>query len=70
MLGSRCNQAIMIITEGVDYDYDINIFKEHNKDKDFPVRIFSYQIGDASLDATRLEWLACANMGKYFIKSN
>lgn len=56
----------MVITEGIDYWYDTDIFKFHNQMKDFPVRIFTYQIGDSISDARELEWIACANMGKCF----
>lgn len=54
----------MLITEGVDYDYNKEVFKQHNWQQDFPVRIFTYQIGDNSNDAKELEWIACANMGR------
>lgn len=54
----------MLITEGVDYDYSKEQFREHNWAKDFPVRIFTYQMGDNSNDAKELEWIACANMGE------
>lgn len=63
LLGARCNQAIMLITQGIDYDYHQEIFKIHNRDKGFPVRIFTYQIESDVMDARELEWIACANQG-------
>lgn len=53
----------MLITEGVDYYYDKNFFKERNWDKGTPIRIFTYQIGTDSTDARELEWIACSNRG-------
>ncbi|KAJ8913962.1 hypothetical protein NQ315_015200 [Exocentrus adspersus] len=60
---SKCNQAVMIITEGIDYWYDTDIFELRNKQKGFPIRIFTYQIGDSASDAKELESIACKNMG-------
>ncbi|CAH1988428.1 unnamed protein product [Acanthoscelides obtectus] len=60
---ARCNQAIILITEGIDYDYPKEMFFEHNKDKDFPLRVFAFQIGQDPNDAKEMEWIACANMG-------
>ncbi|CAG9864364.1 unnamed protein product [Phyllotreta striolata] len=60
---ANCNQAIMLITEGIDYYYDKDIFKRRNWDKDYPVRIFTYQIGQDEGDAVEMEWIACNNMG-------
>lgn len=54
----------MLITEGVDYEYNKELYRAHNWVRDFPVRIFTYQIGDDTQDAKELEWIACANMGK------
>ncbi|KAJ8937035.1 hypothetical protein NQ318_010787 [Aromia moschata] len=60
---ANCNQAIMIITEGIDYSYNKDFFKTHNEAKKFPVRIFTYQIGADEGDAKELEWIACFNKG-------
>nr|CAI5865406.1 unnamed protein product [Callosobruchus analis] len=60
---ARCNQAIILITEGIDYDYPKEMFFKHNKDRDFPLRIFAFQIGQDPNDAKEMEWIACANMG-------
>nr|XP_023014189.1 voltage-dependent calcium channel subunit alpha-2/delta-3-like [Leptinotarsa decemlineata] len=53
----------MLMTEGIDYDYIKEIFVERNWKKDYPVRIFTYQIGHDINDAKELEWIACTNMG-------
>lgn len=53
----------MLITEGLDYEYNKEIFKKRNWEKDYPVRIFTYQIEQDDGDAVELEWIACSNMG-------
>ncbi|XP_076250895.1 voltage-dependent calcium channel subunit alpha-2/delta-3-like [Rhynchophorus ferrugineus] len=63
--GSNCNQAIMLITEGIDYEYDINIFNRSNWQKDFPVRIFTYLLSTDRDDEKHMEFIACSNMGYY-----
>ncbi|XP_028129613.2 voltage-dependent calcium channel subunit alpha-2/delta-3-like [Diabrotica virgifera virgifera] len=60
---ANCNQAIMVIHEGLDYDYDKEIYANRNWKKNFPVRIFTYQLGQDTTDARELEWIACSNMG-------
>ncbi|XP_066154542.1 voltage-dependent calcium channel subunit alpha-2/delta-3-like isoform X2 [Euwallacea fornicatus] len=64
-LTSNCNQAIMLITEGIDYDYDISIFNRSNWIKNFPVRIFTYLLGTEKEDEKQMEFIACSNMGYY-----
>lgn len=59
-----CNQAVMLITEGIDYDYQKEtFFKKFNGDKH--VRIFTYLIGNEHNDANEMGWIACNNRGKY-----
>ncbi|CAH1173790.1 unnamed protein product [Phaedon cochleariae] len=60
---AKCNQAIMLITEGIDYEYNKELFRIRNWNKDFPVRIFTYQLGHDDNDAKEMEWIACSNMG-------
>lgn len=66
--GIVCNQAIMLITEGLDYDYRDVLFKIYNHipNQDYyrPIRVFTYLLGTEARDAQRMKWIACANMGK------
>ncbi|KAJ8670395.1 hypothetical protein QAD02_001654 [Eretmocerus hayati] len=71
-LGASCNQAIMLITDGVPDNFK-DIFKEWNwEDKenpdlaDMPVRMFTYIIGREVADVRDSRWIACANRG-YFV---
>ncbi|XP_065211724.1 voltage-dependent calcium channel subunit alpha-2/delta-3-like isoform X3 [Planococcus citri] len=67
-LASMCNQAIMLITDGVPDSY-IEIFKKFNwknsTESPFPVRVFTYLIGRDGADFRETKWMACANKGFY-----
>ncbi|KAG8235606.1 hypothetical protein J437_LFUL014650 [Ladona fulva] len=64
-LGSQCNQAIMIITDGAPHSFR-EIFKEYNWPH-MPVRVFTYLVGKDAVNAPDLNWMACANKG-YFVQ--
>uniref|UniRef100_A0ABD2WPD7 VWFA domain-containing protein n=1 Tax=Trichogramma kaykai TaxID=54128 RepID=A0ABD2WPD7_9HYME len=71
--GACCNQAIMLITDGVPDNYK-EIFQRYNwannpdnpDQADMPVRIFTYIIGREVADVRDSRWMACANRG-YFV---
>lgn len=65
-LGACCNQAIMLISDGLPYPVD-EVFETWNwQEKPYiPVRLFSYLIGREVADITDIKRVACENQGYY-----
>ncbi|XP_031336712.1 voltage-dependent calcium channel subunit alpha-2/delta-3 isoform X2 [Photinus pyralis] len=66
-MGSQCNQAIMLISDGAPSTYR-EIFKTYNWPHR-PVRVFTYLIGDSS-SSVEMQTMACSNKGYYTRISN
>lgn len=70
-LASMCNQAIMLITDGVPDSY-ADIYRRYNwknlTEPPFPVRVFTYLIGRDGVDFRDTRWMACANHGEFKIR--
>jgi len=62
-LGSQCNQAIMLITDGSPSDFE-DIFNRYNY-PNAPVRVFTYLIGREASDIGHTKMMACHNRGYY-----
>lgn len=62
-LGSKCNQAIMLITDGSPSDFE-DIFRWYNY-PNAPVRVFTYLIGRDAGDMSNTKMMACHNRGYY-----
>ncbi|XP_061896873.1 voltage-dependent calcium channel subunit alpha-2/delta-4-like [Entelurus aequoreus] len=62
-LGSMCNQAIMLITDGAMEDFE-SVFEEFNW-PERRVRVFTYLIGREMTFAQNTKWIACNNKGYY-----
>lgn len=61
-IGACCNQAIMLISDGLPYNMD-DYFEEWNPNK--TVRVFTYLIGREVADITGMKKTACDNRGYY-----
>lgn len=65
---ANCNQVIMFITDGMEYNETIQaIFEMYNWKKGNNVRVFSYLIGDqiSFNDYEQVKLMACFNRGFY-----
>ncbi|KAG8188011.1 hypothetical protein JTE90_009887 [Oedothorax gibbosus] len=62
-LGTQCNQAIMIITDGAPNTFE-DIFRRYNY-PNIPVRVFTYLIGKEVTETHEVNYMACANKGYY-----
>ena len=58
---AKCNQAIMLITDGAPYHYE-EIFKAKQDPANY-VRMFTYLIGREVTDKREVMWMACAHKG-------
>lgn len=64
-LGANCSQAIMLVTDGVQYNYK-EIFQKYNwgaLPDHMNARVFTYLIGREVSDVRDVKWMACANQG-------
>ncbi len=61
-LGSQCNQAIMLVTDGAPDTYE-ETFKQYNW-PNIPVRVFTYLIGREVTVNNGVHWMACHNRGE------
>lgn len=61
--GANCNQAIMLISDGLPIIVD-DVFEVYNKPPK-PVRVFTYLIGREVPDVTNIKNMACDNRGYY-----
>ncbi|KAL4120998.1 hypothetical protein QTP88_013588 [Uroleucon formosanum] len=67
-MGAMCNQAIMLVTDGVPENF-YELFKSYNWKNGtmgMPVRVFTYLIGREVPEIRDMKWMACANHG-YFV---
>lgn len=64
-----CNQAIMLITDGVPGDLTpiIENCNHLNNGTSIPVRIFTYLIGKEITNAQELRDMACTNRGDFIL---
>jgi hypothetical protein len=62
---SNCNKAIMLLTDGTSENAE-SVFKKYNWENGRRVRVFTFLIGRDMIDSRQVEWMACANDGKYF----
>lgn len=66
--GAQCNQAIMLVSDGVPF-FHKEVFETFNwQEKPYiPVRMFTYLIGKEVADVEKVKWMACENLGNIYI---
>lgn len=64
--GSGCNQAIMLVSDGVPHDFN-DTFRQYNWPNETYryVRLFTYLIGSEVPDFKTIKEMACINQGYY-----
>lgn len=62
---SNCNKVIMLLTDGASENAE-KVFRKYNWENGRRVRVFTFLIGRDMIDSRQVEWMACANDGKYF----
>lgn len=62
-----CNQAIMVITDGITKNLSDVIMKYNhlNGGSNIPVRLFTYLIGEEVTNINEILWIACHNRGSW-----
>ena len=60
-----CNKVIMVITDGASENAE-DVFRKYNWENGRKVRVFTFLIGRDQTDHRQVEWMACANDGRFF----
>ena len=55
----------MVLTDGASENSE-EVFKKYNWQRGRQVRVFTFLIGRDMTDPRQIQWMACANDGKYF----